>query len=99
MEGKTPQEKLFKQITSLTPIIEIEETKKDKTTSMSRKEYILVNENKINFHNFKAHLDTIQKRNYLNNFCLHEISKDCYNKENITKKEVKSLDKEKNNYL
>jgi len=66
---------------------------------MNRKECILINGNKINFYNFKAHLDTIQKRNYLNNFCLYEISKDCENKDNITEKEVEFLDKDKNNYL
>ncbi|OIO42407.1 hypothetical protein COY00_03880 [Candidatus Pacearchaeota archaeon CG_4_10_14_0_2_um_filter_35_33] len=99
MKEKTSQEKLFNHILSLTPIIEIEEKEEGLTYSGKRREYILVNRNKINFHNFKAHLDTIQKRNYLNNFCLYEISKDCDNKDNITKKEVESLDKEKNNYL
>ncbi len=98
MEEKSPQERLFNQIMSLTPIIEIEETKKDKTTSMSRKEYVLINGNKINFYNFKAHLDTIQKRNYLNNFCLYEISKDCDNKQVLTKEELASLDKDKSDY-
>ena len=44
----TPQEELFNKILSLMPIIEIEETKKGNTTSMSRKEYVLVNQNKIN---------------------------------------------------
>lgn len=72
----TSQEELFKKIIGLTPIIEIEKTKKDTITSMSRKEHLLIEGDKINFHNFKTHLDTIQKRNHLNNFCLYEISKD-----------------------
>ncbi len=99
MNEKTSQEELFNYILNLTPIIEIEEVKKDLTTSMKRREYIKINGNKINFYNLKAHLDTIQRRKYLNNFCLYEISKDCDNKDNITKKEVEFLDKEKNNYL
>lgn len=98
MEEKTSQEKLFNQILRLTPIIEIEKTEKGTTTSMNRKEYILINGSKINFYNLKAHLDTIQKRNYLNNFCLYEISKDCDNKQLFSKEEKQSLEKEKNNY-
>ncbi len=94
----TLHEELFNKILSLTPIIEIEETKIGNTTSMSRKEYVLVNQNKINFYNLKAHLDTIQKRNYLNSICLSEISKDCENKQVFTNKEIKLLKKDTNDY-
>ena len=92
------QEELFNKILSIKPIIEIEETNKGNTTSMSRKEYVLVNKNKINLYNLKAHLDTIQKRNYLNQICLSEISKDCENKQAISSEEVELLKKDKNGY-
>lgn len=98
MEEKTSQEELFNKIMSLTPITEIKKIKNDKTISMSRKEYILINGNTINFYDFKAHLDTIQKRNYLNNFCLNEISKDCDNKKVLTNEELASLKKNNRTY-
>ncbi|MEK6983727.1 MAG: hypothetical protein AABX33_04080 [Nanoarchaeota archaeon] len=94
----TPHEELFNNISSLKPIIEIEETKNGTTTSMSRKEYVLVNQNKINLYNLKAHLDTIQKRNYLNRICLSEISKDCENKQVFTNEEIELLKKNENEY-
>ena len=93
----TAQEELWNKIISLTPIIEIEE-KKGNTTSMSRKEYVLVNQKKINLYNLRAHLDTIQKRNYLNGICLSEISKDCKNKLVSTNEEIKLLEKDENYY-
>lgn len=95
----TAQEKLFEKIKSLVPIIEIEEKKEGNTTSIKRKEFVTINNNKINFYNLKAHLDTIQKRNYLNKFCLSEISQDCENKKISSKEEKQSLEKENNNYL
>ena len=94
----TPQEELFSKIRSLTPIVEIEETKEGNTTSMSKKEYVLVNQNKINFYNLKAHLDTIQTRNYLNRICLSEISKDCENKQVFSNEEIELLKKDKNDF-
>ncbi len=84
---------LFNLIKKLNPIIEIKELKKDKTTSITRKEYILINNTKINFENLKMYLDTIQKRYYLNNFCRYEIPKDCENKPLLTKIDKELLNK------
>lgn len=94
----TIQEKLFNKIKELSPQIEREEKKESGTTTLGKKEYILFNGNKINFYNFKAHLDTIQKRNYLNRFCLYEISKDCENRQLLNREEKQSLVEEDASY-
>ncbi|MBD3203513.1 hypothetical protein GF327_04415 [Candidatus Woesearchaeota archaeon] len=88
------QEELFEKIIKLKPSIKVEKQTKDGWESMSRIEYIKINDNSINFYNFKAHLDTIQKRHYMNQFCLNEISKDCENRQ-LSGKEEKNKIKEK----